>query len=103
MSARSRSLFSFDQLSVATYCCQVTFKYQLSPQCMQDGKVPTTIVMSVCMCVCVYVCMYVCMYVCKFLPKIFFSLDIFEEIFFDLVFKRIYIVGGFQVRFETIP
>ena len=34
---------------------------------------------------------------------IFFSLYNFEEIFFDFVFKCIYIVGGFQVRFETIP
>ena len=34
---------------------------------------------------------------------IFLSLYIFEEIFFDLVFKCVDVVGGFLVRCETVP
>ena len=26
-----------------------------------------------------------------------------EEIFFELVFERVDVVGGFQVRFNTVP
>ena len=34
---------------------------------------------------------------------IFLSLYVFEEIFFDLVLKCVDVVGGFQVRCETVP
>ena len=33
----------------------------------------------------------------------FLSSHLFEEVFHDLVFKCIAIVGGFQVRCETVP